>query len=574
MSTAKVFLVGAGPGDPGLITAKGLSIIRRADVIIYDYLANPRLLADAAAGAEIIYAGKTGHHHHIDQESINNLLIDKAKSTRPGGIVCRLKGGDSFVFGRGGEEALALREAGIDFEVVPGVSSVYAAAAYAGIPVTHRGVASDVAFVTGHEDPTKGESSINWDKLARGVGTVVFVMGVTNLPHIAAEMMKHGRAADTPVALISWGTTPRQRTLVGELRDIAEKAAAEKLRPPAIIVIGDVVRLRDQIEWYEKKPLFGKRILVTRATKQASAFVSALEELGADTVTFPAIETRPLDDYSILDRAIAELAEGRAASHGAAGGGPAEWSRRFDWIIFTSPNGVDYFFRRLIYHGLDLRVLGSSKIAAIGSSTAKALMCLGIIPDLVPKKFVAEGMMEALWDAGLSAKSRVLLPRALVARDLLPREFEAAGIDHLDAPAYETVPATGKADQIIKMLQSGELDYLTFTSSSTVDNFVAAIKAALVIGGDTSTVSGDSSHTAGAPDVEVGDSASDPSSTGDSASPEALRNLVGNAKIVSIGPITSDTIRSYGLVVAVECEESTIDFLVRRIAAEAVAERS
>ena len=322
---SKVYLVGAGPGDPGLITVKGRQCIATADIIIYDYLASPALLRFAREDAELIYVGKKGGDHTLSQEQINALIVEKAQS---GAIVTRLKGGDPFIFGRGGEEAQVLKNADIAFEIVPGVTSAIAAAAYAGIPLTHRTMTSTVAFVTGHEDPTKAESSIDWPALATGIGTLVFFMGIKNLPHIVHQLRSGGKPADTPAAVIRWGTTAHQQTVIGTLEDIEKKVLAAGLRAPAIIVVGEVVSLRETLKWFEQRPLLGKTIAVTRAREQASDLVERLSDLGAACLEFPTIRVAPAQDSGPLNAALAKL-------------------KQYDWIVFTSVNGVGYFFESL-----------------------------------------------------------------------------------------------------------------------------------------------------------------------------------------------------------------------------------
>jgi len=336
MRDGVVFLVGAGPGDPGLITLKGLEALRAADVVVYDALANPRLLREARPDAEMIGVGKRGGCHTMKQEEINALLVAKGLE---GKRVCRLKGGDPFVFGRGGEEALALVDAGVAFEVVPGVTSGIAAPAYAGIPVTHRDATSSLAFITGHEDPTKQASALAWDKLATGIGTLVVYMGVKNLPHIVERLTSNGRSPATPAAVVQWGTVARQRTVLGTLADIVHRAAG--MEAPAILVVGEVAALRDKLQWFETRPLFGRRIVVTRSRAQASDLAEQLEALGAEVIEMPAITIEPPADWAPLDTAIAALAT-------------------FDWVVFTSVNGVDGFFARLDAAGKDSRALPAS----------------------------------------------------------------------------------------------------------------------------------------------------------------------------------------------------------------------
>ncbi len=445
----RVYLVGAGPGDPALITLKGLECLRRADVVVLDRLASPRLLEHAPAGVEVVYVGKEPRRHTLKQEEINRLLVELA---RQGKTVVRLKGGDPFVFGRGGEEAEALAAAGVPFEVVPGVTSVTAAPAYAGIPVTHRGLASSVAFVTGHEDPGKDESAINWEHLARGVDTICFAMGVGHLPEIAEQLMRHGRSGDTPAALVRWGTTPRQEVLTGTLATISRQAQDADFRPPAIIVVGEVARLRETLRWYDDRPLFGRRIVVTRARAQASELAELLEAQGTEVIEFPVIKLVPPPSYEALDAAIARLAE-------------------YDWAIFTSPNAIDWLLGRLRDLGRDIRALGEARLCAIGPGTVRSLESKGLRVDLVPEQFVAESVVDAFADRDIGGR-RVLLPRALEARDVLPERLREMGAEVDVAPVYETVLEEIDAEPLRQRLRAGEVDCVTFTSSSTVRNFV------------------------------------------------------------------------------------------------------
>jgi len=351
MDKGIVYLVGAGPGDPKLITVKGLDCIQKSDTIIYDRLVGERLLSFARPGAEIIYVGKSPERHTLTQSEINRLLVEKALS---GKTVTRLKGGDPFVFGRGGEEAEELAAAGVPFEVVPGVTSAIAAAAYAGIPVTHRDFTSTFAIITGNEDPLKEDSSIDWAKISTGAGTLVFQMGMANLLHITKRLVENGRSPKTPAALVRWGTRPEQRTLVGTLEDISRKAESEGFKNPALIIVGEVVTLREKLNWFEKKPLSGKRILVTRSREQASVLSEALEALGAEPLEFPTISVAEPEDYSPLDRALDNLGSYR-------------------WVVFTSVNGVEAFFKRLRYHRKDIRALCDAELCAIGPKTREAL---------------------------------------------------------------------------------------------------------------------------------------------------------------------------------------------------------
>ncbi|MDP8972962.1 MAG: uroporphyrinogen-III C-methyltransferase, partial [Actinomycetota bacterium] len=382
-----IYLVGSGPGDPGLFTVKGVECLRRADAVVYDRLAPEALLAHAHPEAELIYVGKKPGEPSMPQEEINALLVELA---RAGKTVVRLKGGDPYVFGRGGEEALELTRAGLPFEVVPGVTSGIAAPAYAGIPVTHRGFSTSVAFVTGHEDPTKGESDVDWEKLANGAETLVLYMGVGRLAEISSELISAGRNPETPVACVRWGTRSEQRTVTGTLENIAERVAQAKLKPPAITVVGDVVALRDEgLDWYERRPLFGRRVVVTRARAQAGELSRQLKTLGAEVFEFPTIEIRAPEDFGPLDGAIWELDS-------------------FDWIVFTSVNGVEAFMERLRYHGLDLRTVPRwAKVAAIGPATAHRVEEAGLRVNVTPEEYRAEALIEALEGDSLEDK-RVL----------------------------------------------------------------------------------------------------------------------------------------------------------------------
>ncbi len=447
-----VYLVGAGPGDPGLITVKGQACIEQAEVVIYDYLASAHLLKHASPDAELIYVGKKGGDHTLSQDGINALIVGKALE---GKVVTRLKGGDPFIFGRGGEEAQALIDAGLPFEVVPGVTSAIAAPAYAGIPLTHRQYTSTVAFITGHEDPNKAESSIDWRALAQGIGTLVFFMGVKNLPRIVDQLIKHGLPPDKPVALVRWGTTPRQTAVAGTLADIVDRVNQAGLKAPAIIVVGDVVDLRTQMQWFEKRPLMGKRIVVTRAREQASDLVARLTALGAECLEFPTIKIAPPEDWTPLDRALDNLST-------------------YDWLVFTSVNGVEFFFKRLFALGQDVRALGHLRTGAIGPATADHLAAFGLKSDILPDNYRAEGVVAAFEKETL-AGCRVLLPRAREARSVLPVELVRMGAEVDEIAVYHTLPVAENSDQLLLLLQKGQVDLITFTSSSTVKNFNALI---------------------------------------------------------------------------------------------------
>jgi uroporphyrinogen III methyltransferase/synthase len=451
MKAGKVYLVGAGPGDPELISVKGASCLGEADAIIYDRLLDDLLLDTAPPAAEKIYVGKKAGQHTMLQGEINRLLVAKAKE---GKTVVRLKGGDPFVLGRGGEEAEALAQNGIPFEVVPGITSAIAVPAYAGIPVTHRGLASSFAVITGHEDPAKDNSSINWEKLAGGVDTLIFLMGMKNLPQIVAKLMQHGRLPDTPVAIIKESTGPGQKTITGSLGDIVAKAEKHRLTAPAVIVVGEVVRLREKLRWFDNRPLFGKRILVTRARRQASALSRLLARRGAQPVELPAIDIRAVADSGELDRALSHL-------------------QRYQWIIFTSVNAVAAFWQRLHSLSRDSRALGELKIGAIGPATAKALAGNGIIADYVPRVYTSEGIIAGLKSQNIEGQ-HFLLPRADIADKVLVRGICRLGASAQEITCYRTVPAVEAITRAKQMVVSGKIDVITFTSSSTVTNLVAA----------------------------------------------------------------------------------------------------
>jgi uroporphyrinogen III methyltransferase/synthase len=489
----KVFLVGAGPGDPGLITVKGKECIQTADVIIYDYLAHPSLLKYAQKSAELIYVGKKGGDHTLSQDQINDLIVEKAT---PGKTVTRLKGGDPYIFGRGGEEAEVLMQNGIAFEIVPGVTSAIAAPAYAGIPLTHRQYTSTVAFITGHEDPAKDESSIDWAALARGIGTLVFFMGVKNLPSIIQRLTANGKSPDTPVALVRWGTTPRQKTVSGTLENIVERVKAAGLKAPAIIVVGEVVGLRDTLKWFENRPLLGKRIVVTRARPQASDLIKNLTDLGAECLECPTIKIMPPEDDAPLKQAIQNLA-------------------KYDWIVFTSVNGVAYFFEYLFADNKDVRALNHLRTAAIGPATAKRLLEFGLKSDIVPKTYRAESVVEAFSKEEVKDK-KILLPRAAEARSVLPVELANMGAHVDEVPAYQTIKDPDSADVLINGLEEKSINLVTFTSSSTVKNFKDLLPA------------------------------------------DKFRQLLDDVTVASIGPITSDTARELGFNVDITAEEFTI----------------
>ncbi len=449
--SGKVYLVGAGPGDLGLVTLRAKERIDRADVIVYDHLANPEMLGWARDDAEIIYAGKKAGEHALTQDEINELLVEKA---RAGKEVVRLKGGDPFVFGRGAEEAKAIVDAGITLEIVPGITSAIAGPAYAGIPVTHRAENSHVTFFTGHEDPSKTKSAIDYAALAKLGGTQVMLMGVDRIDAIVREMMANGVRRDLPVALVRWATTERQKTLIGTLENIAQRVAEAEFEAPAVAVFGDVVALRKDLNWYERRPLSGKRIVVTRTRNQAGALTSQLRALGADVFELPTIRIEPPTDL----REFAELVQD---------------AHQYDWIVFTSPNGVDAFFQ--IFYKLydDAREIGAAKIAAIGPATAQRVRDFHLHVDLQPDEFVAESIVREFQKQGGVENLRILLARAEKARDVLPKELSKLGAIVDEAYAYRTVPETRDVTGARRRLLEEGADLITFTSSSTVENFLA-----------------------------------------------------------------------------------------------------
>lgn len=496
-----VYLVGAGPGDPGLITVRGLEIIRTADAIVYDYLASPDLLQEARPDAQLVYVGKKGSQHELEQGEINELLV---RTARQGKNVARLKGGDPYVFGRGGEEAEELVSAGIPFEVVPGVTSAVAAPAYAGIPVTHRDHASTVTFITGHEAANREGSSRNWDVLARTSGTLVFLMGVKSLPEISSALISHGKAPSTPAALIQWGTTPDQATVVSTLEGIPDAARQQGMKPPAVLVVGSVVSLREKLGWFQRKPLFGKRILITRSRAQSRRMADQVAAAGGRPVLFPTIAIEPPADLGPLDSCIDRI-------------------RTYDWAIFTSVNGVERFFARYFALGHDIRDMAGPRLGAIGPVTAGALQKLGLNVDLLAKEFRAEGILAELPADRVKGK-RFLIPRAEKAREVLPQQIASMGGTVEVVPVYRTVPPPhALIDEVQDMLTKNRLHAVTFTSSSTVTHFVEML---------------------GIRDAS---------------------RLADDVVIASIGPITSRTLREHGFPVHVEAAEYTVDGLVQAI---------
>ncbi|HLY16419.1 MAG TPA: uroporphyrinogen-III C-methyltransferase, partial [Bryobacteraceae bacterium] len=480
---SKVYLVGAGPGDPGLITCKGRRLLEQADAVLYDYLANPALLDLAPPHAERIYVGKKKSVHAFSQEEICAMMIERV---RRGMQVVRLKGGDPFIFGRGGEEAEALAAADVAFEIVPGVTSPLGIAAYTGVPLTHREHTKLVTFVTGH-DP----SAIDWSRIG-ATETLVIFMGITCFDEISRALIANGRSADTPAMAVRWGTRPDQHTIAGTLATLPALIHQHDLKPPATIIIGEVVALREKLNWFERLPLFGQRIVVTRARGQAEALSSKLRALGAEAIELSTIEILPALDYEPLDHAIANL--------GA-----------YDWLIFTSANGVRFFLERLDRSNIDLRAL-RARICAIGPATRAAVEALHLKVDVMGADYIAEGLLAAFTAHDLTGR-RILLPRAAVARDLVPVELKRRGAQVDVVEAYRTAAPEGAFEL------TPPPDWITFTSSSTVKNLVSIAGA------------------------------------------DSLRDT----RIASIGPVTSETARSLGLAIHAEAKQFTIDGLVRAI---------
>jgi len=495
--TGKVYIIGAGPGDAGLITIKAVECLRLADVVVYDYLVNEELLKYAPAGCRFIYAGKKGGEHTLSQDKINATLVREALA---GNTVARLKGGDPFIFGRGGEEAELLAINDVPFEIIPGVTSAIAVPAYAGIPLTHRGTTSTVAFVTGHEDPTKEKSDIDWQALA-GIGTLVFLMGVKNLSQITEALIAHGKAPETPAALIRWGTTPQQETLTGKLFDIAASAQTRGFAPPAILVVGKVVDLRESLGWFEQKPLFGKGIVITRPQRQADDLASLLEKEGAQAIHFPTIKIVPPPSWESLDTALNNLAD-------------------YNWLIFTSANGVQYFFERLFMLNKDIRELKGIKICCIGPATAEQVTKRGIKVDLVPEHYISEGILKAFALIDMQGK-KVLIPRAAQARDILPAGLKKMGALVDVVTAYATVISGEKKEKLEELIRDKRIDVITFTSSSTVTNFLE------IMGKEFS--------------------------------------IPPQIKIACIGPITAATVEKAGYTVDIHQEEYTMPGLVQAL---------
>lgn len=492
----KVYLVGAGPGDYKLITLKGIECIKKADVIVYDNLVNKNLIKEAKNSCEFIYVGKQSKNHTKTQDEINEIIAEKAKG---GKIVTRLKGGDPYVFGRGGEEGEFLKERGIEFEVVPGITSAIGGLCYAGIPITHRDFASSFHVITGHlKDEDK---ELDWKSLASLQGTLVFLMGVSNLQNICENLIKEGKDKNTPAAIINWGTTPKQRVVVGNLGNIYSRAVAENIKPPSLIVVGGVVTLRESLSFFEEKPLFGKNVVVTRARAQSSSLVEKISELGGNPIEFPTIKIEEITPNEELDKEIRNL-------------------EKYTYLIFTSENGAEIFFKRLFELGFDSRKLCNLKVVAIGPATYNAIRKYGVIPDIMPERFVAEAVAEELKNT-LTKEDKVLMPRASASRDYLFDELSKI-CEVVECKTYRTVKGEGDREEILELLGEDKIDYITFTSSSTVKNFIEIID-------------------------------------------EENLSKLSDVKLISIGPITSKTIEDFGLKVYREAEEYTIDGVVKAI---------
>lgn len=495
----KVYLVGAGPGDYKLLTLKGLECVQKADVIVYDRLANENYLKESKPNCEFIYVGKASSNHTLPQEDINRVIADKAKE---GKIVTRLKGGDPYVFGRGGEEGELLKEEGIEFEVVPGITSAIGGLCYAGIPITHRDYASSFHVITGHlREDDKENPEINWNALANTNGTLVFLMGVANLQKISSNLIKEGKSKDTPVALISWATRYNQRVVTSTLENVYETAIKEGVKPPTLIVVGGVVGLRDKLNFFENKPLFSKRVIVTRSRTQSSSLVEKISDLGGNPIEIPTIKIDKIENNIELENEINNIKD-------------------YTYLVLTSKNGVDIFFDKLDEMGLDSRALANLRICAIGSATAKEIKNRGIKADIVPEKFVAEYLFEELKPI-LKSTDKVLIPRAKNARDYLVDKIgEICEVKEIHT--YETVVDSTRKDEVLELLNQNNADYITFASSSTVKNFVE------IIG-------------------------------------EENIDKLNNIKVISIGPITTQTIKELGLSLYKEAEVATIDGMISTI---------
>lgn len=505
----KVYIVGAGPGDIDLLTIKGLKCLQKAEVVVYDFHLNAQVLNYVNHEAEFIYAGKRGGHHTMTQDEINQILIEKAKQGRN---ICRLKGGDPFVFGRGGEEAEALSKEGIEFEVVPGVSSAVAVPAYAGIPLTHRRYSSSFAIVSGYEDATKKESSIDWSKLATGVGTIVFLMSIKNIEEICRKLIENGRSPETPVAVIRWGTRSDQKTIVNKLKNISKSIKEKEIKPPAVMVVGDVVNLRKKLKWYEKKPLFGQRVLVTR---EHSGDFELLAELGAEIIEFPTIKIVPPISWVALDEAIDKI-------------------ESYNWLILTSINSVKFFFKRLFERDKDIRELKGVKICAIGTKTAGEVKKYGLKINLVPEEFNAEGLIKTFiaeyetqtkpkWSTEQGLKGiKFLLPRAEHGRSIFPDAIKELGGEIDVATAYRAVNPGVHGKRLKRFLKERKISIVTFTSAATFNNFISIMD-------------------------------------------KDAHNLLKGVIIAVIGPVTAKAVKTAGFKVSIMPRQATIEGMVREI---------
>ena len=493
-----VYLVGAGPGDAGLLTLRGAEVLGRADVVVYDALVNTELMRLAPKSAEIIYGGKRARGHATPQKELNQLLIGKAAQ---GKIVVRLKGGDPYVFGRGGEEAEELADAGVPFEVVPGVSSFVAVPNYAGVPLTHRDFCSKLTLITGHEDPSKEASKIDWEQVAKTPGTKVIMMGTDRIGEIAQTLLGHGMDRATPVAMVRWGTTGRQQSIEGTLANIAEVSRETNIQPPTVAVIGEVVKLRHKLNWFERRPLFGQRVVVTRSRDQASQLASQLKELGAEVLEVPTIKIEPPTRRQDVVDALLEL-------------------NAYDWLVFTSANGVATFFEYFFRQFHDMRDIGGARIAAVGPATAKKLKELHLQVDLMPEEAMAASIAEAFSEYESIDNLKICLLRAEVANRELPAALEALGAIVDDVACYKTVPETEDPGGVAAKLIEHGADWITFTSGSTVEHFHARFDLPGVV------------------------------------------KRFPQLKIASIGPETSKTLAGLGLKPTVEARQHTIEGLV------------
>jgi uroporphyrinogen III methyltransferase/synthase len=498
----RVYLVGAGPGDPGLLTLKGARCLQEAEVVLYDELVDRRMLDLVPPACERFYVGKKGGRKSPPQEEINALLVAQG---RQGRRVVRLKGGDPFVFGRGGQEALALAEAGVPFEVVPGVSAAMGVAAYAGIPLTHRGLAAAAVLVTGEEDPAKPHPSLDWEQLARIEGTLVIFMGNRKLAQLCNALLRGGRSPQTPSAVIEWGTWPRQRSAVSTLENLAEEARRQQLAPPSLAIIGEVVSLRTQLNWFEQRPLFGRQVLVTRSREQAGPLQALLEDQGAEVSLLPLLELAPPDDWSALDQCLARL-------------------EQFAWVVFASPNSVEFFWERLRQLGKDTRAFGPASVAAVGQATAERLRDRGLEPDLLPEDQSQEGLVAAF--AGLAVEGQqILLPASAVGRTLLAEELARRGAQVQQVVAYQNQPPEPSQVELPPALVEDRIELVIFASPSSVSHFFAVLGE------------------------------------------ERARALLGKTAIACIGPTTARAVAELGLGALIQPAQSSVPALVEAICA-------